>query len=340
MISVIRRPRQASLLRALSAVAVAALVLAACAGEAPAPGTDGDGDATAGTEAVSFRLNWVIAGNHAPFFYAQQEEFWSDCGLDVDIQAGSGSGDTAQLVGTGGQDFGLTDGASIVPGRVEGMPIVSLGVLYQENPSSLVSKAETGLTELEDIEGHTFGAVPGGSPYLLYEWVVENQGIDRDSIEEVSIPAPGIAQLEADQVDFITYFGNEVANIDPNPEENLNVIELVDYGLESYGLAITTSESIVEENPEAAACFVDGILQGLEGAQDDPQAALDALFAASPEAAEDPEVHEQLLDGIWPWVGDDPLAQDVEGWDATQNELREAGIVDDTVDPASFIAEF
>ena len=32
---------------------------------------------------VDFRLNWVIAGNHAPFFLAKQEGFWEDCGLDV-----------------------------------------------------------------------------------------------------------------------------------------------------------------------------------------------------------------------------------------------------------------
>ena len=90
--------------------------------------------------AVDFRLNWVIAGNHAPYFLALQEGFWEECGLEVTMAAGQGSGDTAQQVANQTQEFGLTDGVSIVNGQTRGLEIVSLGVIYQTNPSAIVSK--------------------------------------------------------------------------------------------------------------------------------------------------------------------------------------------------------
>ena len=98
------------------AVALTCAGIAAAAVGCGSSGDDGGsttgGSASSGkTEKVDFRLNWVIAGNHAPFYLAKEKGYWSDCGLDVNMEAGKGSGDTAQLVATGSQEFGLTDAA-------------------------------------------------------------------------------------------------------------------------------------------------------------------------------------------------------------------------------------
>lgn len=281
--------------------------------------------------AVDFRLNWVIAGNHAPFFLAKQEGFWEDCGLDVSMAAGQGSGDTAQLVANGSQQFGLTDAVSIVAGATRGLEITALGVVYQTNPASIVSKKAADITTLEDVTGRTWGAVPGGSPYLLLKALFAEEGIA--DVREVSVPAPGIAQLLSDQVDFITFFANEVANIDPDPEANLNVLPLADFGQDIYGLAIASSPDYIAENPDKVQCFVDGVRQGWEAAEADPEAALDALEAANPETAERRAVHEALLQGAFDYDGDgDFLAQTADKWEETQQVLADAGIIETTVD--------
>ncbi len=283
---------------------------------------------------VDFRLNWVISGNHAPYFLAKQEGYWEDCGLDVSLAAGQGSGDTAQLVANGSQEFGLTDAVSISAGRVKGLPVKSLGVIYQSNPSAIVSYKDAGITELSDVEGKTWGAVPGGSPYLLLQALFEQNGIT--DVREVSVPAPGIAQLKAGQVDFITFFGNEAANIDASPDENLDVVPFKDYGQDIYGLAIASSDDYIDSHPDQVSCFVDGIRKGWQAAVDDPQAALDALYAAAPETQDRPEVMQALLDGAFEYAGDNLLEQTADKWDATQTTLADAGIIDDTLDPSEF----
>lgn len=351
-------------LRITALVAVLAMVMAACGTGSDATTTSAAPDDTTPAETttpstaptdttaapstteapvevtdVRLRLNWVLAGNHAPFFLAKQEGFWEQCGLNVTLNAGQGSGDTAQIVGTGTEEFGLTDSVSITAGRSQGLPITSIGVVYEDNPSSLVSYKESGIEELADVEGKTYGAVPGGSPYLLLHALWEENGIDVDSIEEVSVPAPGIAQLKTHQVDFITFFGNEAANVDD--VNLLNVLYFRDFGLNSYGLALAAAQDYIDANPDKVQCFVDGVQQGWEAAEADPAAALDALYTAAPETASNPAVHEALLEGAFEFAGDPFLGQTLEKWTETQDFLVEAGVIESGSDPATlFTTDF
>jgi NitT/TauT family transport system substrate-binding protein len=311
------------------AVLVCCLGLAAAAGVAGCGGDDaGSGASSSGgagkTERVTFRLNWVIAGNHAPFYLAKEKGYWKECGLDVTMAAGKGSGDTAQLVATGSQDFGLTDAVSIVAGRSQGLPIKSLGVLYQTNPSSFVFKKAQGITSVDGVAGKKFGAVPGGSPYLLAQALFKGTGTKPG--KEVSVPAPGIAQLKTDQVDFITFFGNEVANIDPEWKQNLNVAFFKDAGQDIYGLTLGASDDYAAAHPEQVKCFREGVKKGFEEAKADPDAALAALTKAVPATGSNPEVQKQLLDGAFAYTGDDLLAESSDRWEATQKVLLDAGI--------------
>jgi NitT/TauT family transport system substrate-binding protein len=307
--------------------AVLALGVTACGGDEQAAGGGSSGSgASPKLTKVALRLNWVLAGNHAPFYLAQEKGYWKSCGLDVSLAAGTGSGDTAKLVANGSQDFGLTDAVSIVSGRAQGLKIKSIGVVYQTNPSSLVSKKETGITDLKAVAGKTWGAVPGGSPYLLLKALFKSNGIDESSVKEVSVPSPGIAQLKTGQVDYITFFGNEVANIDPDWQKNLNVVTFEDYGQNIYGLALAASDDYIQQHPDRVKCMRDGVIKGFQEAKANPDEALKALTDAVPETEGKDAVNRQLLDGAFQYAGDDLLAQDKAKWQATQKVLVDADI--------------
>lgn len=327
----------------LVAALAAATAVAACtsSGATSAPGSSAPSAApTSGSPVAltpaTFRLNWVLAGNHAPFYLAKKQGFWEACGLDVTMAAGKGSGDTAQLVANGSQDFGLTDAVSIAASRTKGLPVTSLGVLYQSNPASIVSPKAKGITALEDVKGKTWGAVPGGSPYLLLKALFKEKGISDTDYHEVTVPAPGIAQLKAGQVDFITFFANEAANIDPDPAANLNVLPFKDFGQDIYGLAIASNDDYIAAHPDLVKCFVSGVKQGLEAAKADPDGALEALYEAAPETKEKAAAMRRLLDGVYEYTGESFLVQTAEKWDATQKVLADAGIIETTIEPAKF----
>jgi NitT/TauT family transport system substrate-binding protein len=313
---------------------VLGMTVAACGGD----DTTSTSGASGGKKLVkvSLRLNWVIAGNHAPFYLAQQKGYWKQCGLDVSMAAGTGSGDTAKLVANGSQDFGLTDAVSIVSGRAQGLKLKSIGVLYQTNPSSLVSKKSAGITSLQAAATHKWGAVPGGSPYLLLKALYDKNGIK--DVNETSVPAPGIAQLKTGQVDYITFFGNEVANIDPDWKQNLNVLYFKDLGQDIYGLALAASDNYIQQHPDRVKCMREGLIKGFEQAKADPDAALAALADAVPETKGNEDVSRQLLQGAIDYAGNDLLAQDDAKWEATQKVLVDAKISPKTLPANEFFS--
>jgi NitT/TauT family transport system substrate-binding protein len=316
-------------------VVIGVLAIAGCGDDDDGGSADsGSGSQSQKLTKVDFRLNWVIAGNHAPLYLAKERGYWEECGLDVSMAAGNGSSETAKLVANGSQDFGLTDAVSIIAGRGQGLKIKSIGVLYQSNPSALVSKKDADITELQDVEGKTWGAVPGGSPYLLLKALFKENGIDEGGVKEVSVAPPGIAQLKTGQVDFITFFGNEAANVDPDPDANLNVLYFKDAGQDIYGLALATSDENAQQHPDQVKCLQDGVRKGFDAAKEDPDAAIKALADAVPETAANEDVQRKLLDGAFEYTGDDLLAQDETKWDATQKVLLDAAITKKTL-PAS-----
>ena len=58
---------------------------------------------------VTLMLNWYVYSEHAPFFYGKAKGFYSNEGIDLDIQEGRGSAITTQAVAAGTVDFGYVD---------------------------------------------------------------------------------------------------------------------------------------------------------------------------------------------------------------------------------------
>ena len=69
----------------------------------------------AAAQKLTFTLNWVAGGDHAPYFYAQKMGWYKQAGLDIDFETGRGSAASAQKVGAGAsQAVGRNPGADII----------------------------------------------------------------------------------------------------------------------------------------------------------------------------------------------------------------------------------
>ena len=76
--------------------------------------------APAAAQKVTFTLNWVAGGDHAPYFYAQKMGWYKQAGIDVEFETGRGSAVSAQKVGAGATQLGLSDMAVVLNARGKG----------------------------------------------------------------------------------------------------------------------------------------------------------------------------------------------------------------------------
>src|SRR5256885_17174486 len=102
------------------------LVLVALAGVAL-------GASPAGAQKITFTLNWVAGGDHAPYFYAQKIGLYKQAGLDVDFETGRGSAAPAPKVGAGQSQLGLSDMSGVL--LFLGQPTDSVGVMNHATAS-------------------------------------------------------------------------------------------------------------------------------------------------------------------------------------------------------------
>ena len=51
----------------------------------------------ASAQKLTFTLNWVAGGDHAPYFYAQKMGWYKQAGIDVEFESGRGSAASAQV---------------------------------------------------------------------------------------------------------------------------------------------------------------------------------------------------------------------------------------------------
>ena len=84
-------------------------------------------------------LPWIPHGGYAFLFAAKQLGYWSDRGLDVQVDRGFGSGDTCKRVALGQYDYGLADFATMVKLADDGLPLVCIGMVAHVSQLGILS---------------------------------------------------------------------------------------------------------------------------------------------------------------------------------------------------------
>ena len=181
---------------------IAKLALAALAGVAL-------GASPAAAQKITFTLNWVAGGDHAPYFYAQKMGLYKQAGLDVDFETGRGSAASAQKVGAGQSQLGLSDMAGVLLFRGKGADNVGLMNVYANSPQGFYWLKSSGITGVKDLAGKKIGNPAGDGARTMWPALAKKVGIDPDSVTWVNIDANAkLSALKAKTIDATTSFFN------------------------------------------------------------------------------------------------------------------------------------
>jgi NitT/TauT family transport system substrate-binding protein len=131
-------------------------------------------------------LNWYVYSEHAPFFLGLERGYFSQEGIDLQIQEGRGSVPTVQAVAGGTADFGYADVASVIKAAAQGAPVITTGVLLQKSPMALIGLTEPNIHSPADMRGKTIAMTPGDSLSLVWPLLLKKMGLKEDELSVVS----------------------------------------------------------------------------------------------------------------------------------------------------------
>lgn len=236
---------------------------------------------------VKVQLDYVLRGNHAPFFVGQEQGIFARHGIDVtSIEQGKGSGPGMQIVGADQADFGFGDLPTLIVARSQEVPVVALAAVNQKSPLSLCTlKDKHDLTSLKDLEGLRVGLQSSGSTYVFYQAITAANDIDRSQVTELPVTPPYENYLLQGQVDAIMcYVDAEVPELRSKAMDQgeLAILRGPDVGYDVFGSGMYTSERMIEEHPDVVAAFTAAYLDSLQWVIDNPEESADILAAATP----------------------------------------------------------
>jgi NitT/TauT family transport system substrate-binding protein len=247
-------------------------------------------------EKVTLMLNWYLYSEHAPFFLGKERGFFSEEGIDLEIQEGRGSAVTAQAVAAKSVTFGYIDVTTMIKAAAKGAPLKSTGVLFQVSPMSVMGFSDKNIRTPKDIIGKTVATTPGDSMSQMWPLFLKMNNIQADQVKIVS--GDGQTKLNAvmsGQADLLLgYVMDQAIKLQDATGKSVTPIKFADSGVNQISSGIIANKSFIAENPDLVKRFMRAATRAAEAAEKSPEAAVDAMLKANPKAG----VRDTLIVGM------------------------------------------
>lgn len=307
------------------------VLLAACGSggqEEPTPVADGSAQELT---SIQLPLGYIPNVQFAPLYVAVEKGYFAEAGFDVTFDYRMET-DGVALVGQGELPFVVASGEQVLLARAQGVPVVYVMAWFHDFPVGLVAKADSGISTPQDLVGKHIG-LPGlyGASYIGLRAFLSANGLAES---DVTIDSIGYNQVEAlafDQEDAVViYVTNEPIQL----EAQGYPVTVFPVG-ESMALVangVVTSETMMNENPEAVRAFVQAFLHGVADTIADPEEAFQISTKYVENLAEaDQDIQMQVLQkSIELWTSDTPGQSNVQAWENMLNVLLDMGMLTET----------
>ena len=258
-----------SRIRSFAHGALAAAGLALAAG--PAQATE-----------VSFILNWVAGGDHAPVYWAEQQGWYKDKGIELTIEQGKGSTLSSQRVGIGKNQLGIADLGTALVNKGKGADLVAVFNIYANSPYGFYWTKSSGISGVKDFSGKKIGNPPWDAARQMWPALAKAVGMETDSVTWVNVqPNAKIAALKSGSIDVTTSFYNIHFIFERVFGDDMGFVAGKDIGVNPYGNSVVANGKFLAENPDVVKAFVQVTQKAYAACVKDPDPCIDALVAAN-----------------------------------------------------------
>lgn len=224
---------------------------------------------------VTVGLTYVPNVQFSPVYVAAEDGIFTNAGVGVSVRHhGSDEGLFSALV-AGEEDMTIASADEVLQARAEGADVVSVGAYYHDYPVKIIVPEDSDIRSIAELKGKKIG-LPGeyGSNWYGLLAALQGAGLSTKDVTVVPVGYTQAAALAGGQVDAIVGFSNsEAVQLDQMgfPTRVLDLGEEVPL----IGAAIVTTQSWLDENPDAAKKVISAINAGSDRVIANPQHALE-----------------------------------------------------------------
>lgn len=232
-------------------------------------------------EKVNLVLNWVPTADHAPYYYAKAQGWYDEANIDLTIETGKGSGVSAQRVGAGTSEIGISDLATSLLARGKGAKLVAVMAVYANSPQGFYWLKSSGIGGPKDFPGKKIGNPPGDASRVMWPAFAKQVGIDPGSVSFVNVsPQAKVPSLKSRAIDITSDFYNEHDLKVREFGDDLSFLAWRDIGINPYGNSIIVNADYLEKKRDVVKAFTQVSQKAFAACVQDVAPCLKALMAS------------------------------------------------------------
>jgi NitT/TauT family transport system substrate-binding protein len=314
-------------------VILSALVMTVTAIAAPANAAD----------TIRVRLDWTPWGDQVPFHLAIKKGWYAKQGLDVQLEEGTGSVSTVQIVGNGAYDVGHAALAPMAIARSKGLKVKAIAVFIRQNDIGLMIGKDSGVNSPKDLKGKklTFTAGSLETPFL--DRFLAAGGLTRSDLELTNVDAANKGTLYMSGAVDGAFSSAPFMQPIFDKQRPTKTINFSDYGLKFPSFGLFATEATIAAKPDQLRKFASvtaGAWQYILNGHEDE--AIKAIMDARPQAKLSAEVLREQIDILkglvsTPATEGKPMGVAAEkDWAEGIETLKEGKLMDKVEAPAAY----
>ena len=224
---------------------------------------------------VTLLTDYLTFGRHAAIYAARDLGYFADEGINIDIQPGKGSNDVITRLGAGQADIGQAGMPSVIAATLKGLKAKMFLIAYSTNGDAVFSLKSSHINEPKDLIGKTVGMAAGTSIAVLFDGLLEVNGIDPSKVNEVNIEAQALnAALVSGKIDVMLEFNFNIALLEPiakTQDKDATYFMFADHGFKYYSNGFSASDEFIAKHPDLVRGVAAALAKGYKFASAHPE---------------------------------------------------------------------
>jgi len=284
---------------------------------------------------LTLMLDWFVNPDHGPILIAEENGYFADQGLSVEIVAPADPSDPPKMVAAGRADLAVSYQPQLHLQVAEGLPLVRVGTLVATPLNCLLVLEDGPVESLADLKGRRIGYSVAGVEEALLTTMLARAGLTLADVELVNVNFSLSPALMSGQVDAVigAYRNFELnqMEIEGRPGRCFPVEE---EGVPSYDELIYVANPD-RMNRDAIRRFLAATELASQFILNHPDEAWEIFSGTAPELQD--ELNAKAWGDTWPRFAQSPAGLDAGRYARFDRFLAEAGMVPEAR-PASALA--
>ena len=157
----------------------------------------------ASADQLTLILDWFVNPDHGPIIVAEENGYFAEQGLEVEIIAPADPSDPPKLVAAGKADLAISYQPQLHLHVHEGLPLIRVGTLVATPLNCLLTLADGPIESIADLKGKKVGFSVAGVDEALLAAILQPHGLAMEDIELVNVNWSLSPSLMSRQVDAV-----------------------------------------------------------------------------------------------------------------------------------------